>query len=109
MTPEIPVLSASQIQSSVYAKYAFLKTQAEKIKLKWVYYTTNSKPKSQLVEVEYPVAQLEIAFTPIEAAAKKMLQLYDQKPAVGQVEPNLWACSQYGGCPFKERCMRAKS
>lgn len=97
------------IQPTIYAKKAFLNSDTDKVRLRWVYYATKGKSRAELVQIDYPRTTIDHSMAPIEEAAKKMLVHYDAKPPVKELRPNFYSCDKYGGCPFRARCLAADS
>jgi hypothetical protein len=97
------------IQPTIYAKNAFLNSDADSVRLHWVYYATKGKSRAELVEVGFPRESLAEAMAPIESAATEILTHYDANPPVRELRPNFHSCDKYGGCPFKARCLFADS
>jgi hypothetical protein len=97
------------IQPTIYAKKAFLGSDTDIVRMRWVYYATKGKSRAELVQIDYPRATLEKSMAPIEDAAKKVLAHYAAKPPVKELRPNFYSCDQYGGCPFRARCLAADS
>jgi hypothetical protein len=97
------------IQPTIYAKNAFMNSDSDSVRLRWVYYSTKGKSRSELVQVDYPKSALAESMAPIESAASEILGHYEQNPSVRELRPNFHSCDKYGGCPFKARCLFADS
>lgn len=93
------------IQGLIYANEALRFHGADLVDLRWVYY--RDTPKSPAAKV--------VSATVDKAEAKRKLNLIDQTAfeikAIGlrashalELTANPLACSQYGGCPHRDRC-----
>jgi len=96
-----------------------------RVELNWLYYLSDPKrPKSRKVQLHIvpddaprlpicpdevdpkhfgimPHSELTERFDEIQQTAKRLLQLYRDKPKPEELPPNAAACSAYGGCPFE--------
>lgn len=92
------------IQANIYAQWAFKQKDAEKVKLRWIYYRTNSKPQALCVESELSKSEAETNFEKIIDISKTILSVVDSKAKSHEQPKNLSSCFKYGKCPFYQKC-----
>lgn len=90
------------LQANLYALRGMGQHYAESAKLHWIYTLTKPKDqaKSWAVRIEVTRQQSEDVVGKAEVHARKMLQLYRERPDPQEVQPNWRACSAFGGCPY---------
>ncbi len=94
------------LQAGIYAADAMLKSGYTTVILKWVYYATEGKPKSEPVEVRINKAQVEAILSEADEIAQQMVKTLQTKRRALDVYPNFSACEAFGGCGYKEHCVR---
>ena len=93
------------IQANIYARAAMYLTHSEEANARWVYYRTRGAPKSHLVERKLRLPQVQQFFDEvIDPLAEQILDVWEKRPDVKDLEPNFRACNDYGGCPYREQC-----
>lgn len=91
-------------QANIYAQWAFMEKGAENVKLKWIYYRTQSTPKAVCVESELTKDEAEQNFTRITKIANDIVETATAKPSSSELPKNLSSCFKYGRCHFYEQC-----
>lgn len=94
------------LQAGIYAADAMLKSGSATVILKWVYYATEGKPKSEPVEVRISKAQVEAILSEADEIAQQMVKTLQTKRRALDVYPNFSSCEAFGGCGYKEHCVR---
>lgn len=94
----------SDIQATIYAKKAIVKSKRASITLRWVYYRTKGRPQAKMVEVNYSQGHLKKQMCAIEKRAHELVSHHQNGLRAHDLKPNLSSCSKYGGCPFLLRC-----
>lgn len=94
------------LQAGIYAADAMLKSGSTTVILKWVYYATEGKPKSEPVEVRISKAQVEAILSEADEIAQQMVKTLQTKRRALDVYPNFASCEAFGGCGYKEHCVR---
>lgn len=97
------------LQAGIYAADTMKKTGWKTVILKWVYYATEGKPKAEPVPVRITEAQVEEILTRADEIAQRMVQTLQTRRRALDVYPNFSACEAYGGCGYKEHCVRKPS
>ncbi len=92
------------IQANIYAQWAFMEKGAELVRLRWVYYRTQSTPKSVVVESELTKDEAEENFTHISEVVDDILKIVKENPSSSSLPQNFSSCFKYGRCPFYARC-----
>jgi CRISPR/Cas system-associated exonuclease Cas4 (RecB family) len=92
------------IQANMYAQWAFTEKAADSIKLKWIYYRSQSTPKALCVETEISREEGEKNFEAITKIAKEILTIVRDKSPSSAQPKNLNACFKYGRCAFYSQC-----
>lgn len=92
------------VQANLYAWATMAEFGVNEVDLRWLYYRTRDRPASRLtaITVTRPWVSDKIAF--IDQTAMEMLDLYQHKPEIKEIEPDASKCDKYGGCPYRERC-----
>jgi hypothetical protein len=92
------------VQSNIYAQWAFQELGAESVKLKWIYYRTKGKPAAQCVEAEIKKHEQPSLFETHLGIASSIIDTLNQKPDSLDMPKNLNSCFKYGRCPFWDAC-----
>lgn len=95
-------------QANIYAQWAFVEKGAEAVKLRWVYYRTQSIPKALSVEAELTKDDAEENFAHIATVADDILNIVKEKSSSSAQPRNLSSCFKYGRCPFYTQCKSAQ-
>lgn len=99
----------SNLQAGIYAADAMRKTGWKTVILKWVYYATEGKPKAEPVAVRITQEQVEAILTEADSIAQQMVHTLKTRRRALDVYPNFSACEAFGGCGYKEHCVRTPS
>jgi hypothetical protein len=93
---------AKDLQANLYALRGMMQHEAEHAHLHWIYSLTKPKDqaKSWAVRIVVGLEQAREVVGKAEVHARKMLQLYRERPDPQDVTPNPRACSAFGGCPY---------
>ena len=106
----------TDIQANIYVRAAMQMFGTDAAIAKWVYYRTRGAAKSHAVEARLSNTQVKRTFDEIvdpladslhsvsDAVAQELTTNADTTRAVLQLRPNYKACSDYGGCPYRELC-----
>lgn len=93
------------IQASIYGRAAMQQFGTDAAVARWIYYRTRSSPKTHIVETTISHEEVERTFAEvIDPIAAEIQAAHDAQPNVLDLEPNFRSCSDYGGCPHRERC-----
>lgn len=93
------------IQGNIYARAALKLYGTERAIGRWVYYRTKGAPKSLLVQSFFHRDEVEQVFAEIiDPLAAQIQKVRLEQVRVLDLEPNLRACSDYGGCPYRSNC-----
>ena len=92
-------------QAIIYVMYAHTKwfKGDDPIRFRHIYYRTKGAAASREVEVEFTPQVLFERFADIRGDVKKMSRCAKIKTA-REVNPNIDACGDFGGCPFRDEC-----
>jgi RecB family exonuclease len=88
------------VQATLYAAEAMLRTGSEAVELRWIYYTTRKPYKSRKVSLVVVKDEIEKNFDEIDAVAAQMLAAYRNHKSGAELPPSPMACGAYGGCPY---------
>jgi RecB family exonuclease len=94
----------NNIQANIYAQWAFVEKNADMVKLRWVYYKTQSTPKALCIETDLTKQEAEDNFSYIVKTAEEILSIIKEKPLSASLPKNLNACFKYGRCAFYSQC-----
>jgi len=98
----------NDVQGIIYAKESLDSFDVDSVMLRWVYYPTKGKGKARAVQVTVSREEVDAGMTIIRAYADKMADLRNRyankKLSVLQVDYNAYACNDYGGCYYQDRC-----
>mgnify|MGYP003132058285 CR=1 FL=1 len=91
-------------QAVIYGTVASANCYVESLPVTFrhLYARTKGTPKTQEVEVSLDAEDLERGFTSICDTVKEMAVDAAKEPK--EVTPNISACGDYGGCPFRADC-----
>lgn len=95
-------------QAGVYSAYLMAKTGSEYVDLKWVYYKTEGKPKSEVVENRLNREEVSKTLTRVNNTARKIIHVIQTCKKAMDVTPNYASCSAFGGCSFRESHCKPK-
>lgn len=102
------ILSSDELkkdtQANIYAQWAFIEKEAERVKLRWIYYRTQSTPKSICIESELTREEAEHNFIRIAKVAHDIVEIAKEKPDSSSQPKNFSACFKYGRCHFYDQC-----
>jgi|GEM_PF-1958760 len=96
---------ASDIQQTLYSADALQRSGADKVEARWIYYLTKGKPEARKVSVTLPSEQVEHNLVRVEDLVRRM-EKARFADAANDLQPNVEACADYGGCPHRHRCER---
>lgn len=91
-------------QANIYAQWAFIEKGANNVRLKWIYYRTQSTPKAISVEAELTKDEAEQNFIRITKTANDIIRIAKTKSSSLEQPKNFSACFKYGRCHFYEQC-----
>ena len=94
-------------QANIYAQWAFTEKAAKIVKLRWVYYRTQSLPKSVCIEAELNKKEADENFSRIAKTADDIINTVKNKASSSSQPKNTSACFKYGRCPFYAQCKHA--
>ena len=95
-------------QAGIYAADAMVKTGAQEVDLNWVYYKTEGKPDSDLVDTVINRKQVSEILTRTDQTARRMIKVINSCNKAMDVTPNFGGCSAFGGCSFRETHCKPK-
>jgi hypothetical protein len=91
------------VQALLYAIFACISMQTDRVTLRWNYVQTNAKA-ARLVEATLHLGQIIERFPIVERRAAEMTAHRQAKTHPLRVLPNPLACADFGGCPHQQRC-----
>lgn len=97
----------NDVQAIAYGYYASRKYEVKKVNLQWVYYckkTGNNKCVRVTKEVDYFLGK----WKEIVQKTKLMLDQWTENRHPKDIEGDLTACGNYGGCEFRNQCDKLK-
>lgn len=94
----------TNVQSTLYAWWAFERTGAEKVQLQWTYSVTKGQPKGIPVTRTVTKGEIEPRIERTTLSVLKTKRIHEAGIPARDVPGNLDACDDYGGCPYYERC-----
>lgn len=93
------------IQFNIYALGVMDKRSVERVAGKWVYVERNKPHGTRAVNVQTDRKRVLTVFQDkIDPVAEQIHSAYRQYKTATELEPNIHACSAYGGCPHIDRC-----
>jgi hypothetical protein len=102
LTPE---RMPDDIQVTVYAAWALIRSNAERVEVQWTYGVTRGTPEGHPVIRSVTGREIEPRLLQTIALAREA-KLIRETPGVRALDvpynPN--ACEHYGGCPFRQLC-----
>ena len=69
-----------------------------------VYTQTKGKPAAQVVRTMVTAESLSVGQARMRRTMQRMAAVLEEDRAPDEVEANILACGDYGGCPHRERC-----
>lgn len=96
----------SNIQAMLYANYAFEWLKVDRVRLNWVYYKTRGPAQARLVSIDVDKEQGQAEMVRINEIGKEMFALRNSCSKAEDLEPNVDACMDFGGCPFIDLCKK---
>jgi len=96
---------AEDIQQTLYSADALQRSQADQVEARWIYYLTKGKPQARRVSVTLPAEQVAHNLVRVESLVRRM-EKARFADAANDLQPNVEACADYGGCPHRQRCQR---
>ena len=92
-------------QALIYAAESLTFHKAELVDLRWIYYRdTPSSPAARVVATTLHKDEVKDKFDAIDTTAEDIRERGLKVKHALDLAPNPLACSQYGGCPHRERC-----
>jgi RecB family exonuclease len=88
------------VQATLYAAEAMLRTGSDAVELRWIYYTTRKPYKSRKVSLVVVKDEIEANFDAIDRTAAEMLTAYRDNRSGSELPASPTACGAYGGCPY---------
>ena len=88
------------VQATLYAAEAMLRTGSDAVELRWIYYTTRKPYKSRNVSLVVVKDEIEANFDAIDRTAAEMLTAYRDNRSGSELPASPTACGAYGGCPY---------
>ena len=92
------------IQAILYAKEAMDRHDVDEVELSWLYARTRSSPKPTPRVTKIHRDDVESGIEVIETYTNEMAEIRAQKLPVLELEPNVMACGNFGGCDFVGKC-----
>lgn len=92
------------VQASIYAAEAMIRTGKDAVELRWVYYTTKKPYTSRKVSLVVLKEDIERNFDDIDATAQQILDAHATCKTGKELPPNPASCGAYGGCFFLKTC-----
>lgn len=99
-----PETMVDDVQATLYAAWAFLRTKADVVELQWTYGRTKGAAKSLPVIREVTKADIQERVNKTVESAKVMRELLSMGVSAIEVPYNAEGCEAFGGCPFQENC-----
>lgn len=100
LTPE---LMKEDIQATIYAAWAMLKTRKEQVAVQWTY-GVRKPPRAHPVRAVLTGRDIQDRLSLTLASAKEMRDLYHSEKKALDVVYDASACEAYGGCPYRAHC-----
>lgn len=100
LTPE---LMKQDIQATIYAAWAMLKTRKEQVAVQWTY-GVRKPPRAHPVRAVLTGRDIQDRLGLTLVSAKKMHDLYHSEKKALDVVYDASACEAYGGCPYRAHC-----
>lgn len=95
----------TDIQANIYTRAVMGYYGVEEADAYWLYYRTRSTPKVHPVRRRLTLEGVEKTFLEvIDPLAARIQELREGRPRALDLEPNVRACSDYGGCGFRDLC-----
>ena len=88
------------VQATLYAAEAMLRTGSDAVELRWIYYTTRKPYKSRKVSLIVVKDEIEANFDAIDRTAAEMLTAYRDNRSGSELPASPTACGAFGGCPY---------
>jgi len=92
------------IQATIYATYAIIKTRAPAVDVQWTYSASSGKPRARPVTATLTATDITPRMERTLTTAKVLRTLYEENPRALDLPPNVAMCEAYGGCPFRKCC-----
>lgn len=99
-----PAQLTADIQSQVYAFDEWVTHGLDPVPLDWVYGQTEGAQKADHTSIHMPAATFTKGRDRAISAARKILKLRANKPAVETIPANTSACDMFGGCAHRAYC-----
>ena len=99
---------ATDVQMAIYAKWAQHKYDVDEVTVAHVQFQTKGDPLARRVEWEHTVDTVKPLWLSIESDVAEMSRCASLKTPE-EVTPNLGACNDYGGCPYRGICPATKT
>jgi len=99
-----PETMTDDVQATLYATWAFLKTKAPEVDLQWTYGLTRGAPKSLPVIRTVTGRDIKDRVSKTIDSAKTMREIVNMGVTAIEVPYDAAACEAFGGCPFIENC-----
>jgi len=91
-------------QATIYAAAIMAETGAVQVELRWVYYQTKGAAKSKKVSLVVLKEDVERNFDELDVTALEINEARRTAKTALDLEPNVRACDNFGGCQYRENC-----
>ena len=99
-----PELMAEDVQATLYAAWAMVKTGSSEVAVQWTYGLTKGAPDARAVRALLRREDVSSRVEQTVQSAKEMKLILDGGGSALEVPYDATACGAYGGCPFVEKC-----
>lgn len=99
---------STDVQMAIYAKWAQHKYDVDEVTVAHIQFQTKGDPLARRVEWEHTVDTVKPLWLSIESDVAEMSRCASLKTPE-EVTPNLAACNDYGGCPYRGICPATKT
>jgi len=99
-----PDVMQEDVQVTLYAAWALVKTGAPKVAAQWTYGLRSGAPNAMAVRAELTPEMIEDRVTQSVKSAHEMKLLIDEGTTAIDVPYDAGGCEAFGGCPFQSKC-----
>ncbi len=95
-------------QATLYAAETMARTDTQSIALEWLYLIPNKTPRVKPVVTTLTREHVDSELVKLAEIGKEIHRLRVLAPDPMTIEPNIFACDSFGGCPYLSLCYPAK-